>query len=169
MISVRALTAHFPSNFDRSARFPFHFPFRNLANRAGITVPDERPNGEFHARPALTSAHQHARPLTQSVFCSQDSLGQQAGAEWGVLSQGSRELEGLLKLVSKERLQLERHFVLATQVSRQRGRATRDERMAREMHKHARAQTKEAQREKEANVARPSSIIVIRYGHFLFA
>lgn len=47
----------------------------------------------------------------------QESLQQQQnGAEWNVLSQGSRELEGLLKLVSKERLQLERHFVLATQV-----------------------------------------------------
>lgn len=43
---------------------------------------------------------------------------QQNGTEWNILSQGSRELEGLLKLVSKERLQLERHFVLATQVSR---------------------------------------------------
>ena len=41
---------------------------------------------------------------------------QNGAAEWSVLSQGSRELEGLLKLVSKERLQLERHFVLATQV-----------------------------------------------------
>ena len=41
---------------------------------------------------------------------------QHSGAEWNILSQGSRELEGLLKLVSKERLQLERHFVLATQV-----------------------------------------------------
>ena len=43
---------------------------------------------------------------------------QNGAAEWSVLSQGSRELEGLLKLVSKERLQLERHFVLATQVLR---------------------------------------------------
>lgn len=46
----------------------------------------------------------------------QGSLQQNNATEWNVLSQGSRELEGLLKLVSKERLQLERHFVLATQV-----------------------------------------------------
>lgn len=55
------------------------------------------------------------------VFCLmfplQESLQQQQnGVEWTILSQGSRELEGLLKLVSKERLQLERNFVLATQV-----------------------------------------------------
>lgn len=51
------------------------------------------------------------------IDAPQESLSQQqTGAEWTILSQGSRELEGLLKLVSKERLQLERHFVLATQV-----------------------------------------------------
>lgn len=51
------------------------------------------------------------------LFSVQESLQtQQNGVEWTILSQGSRELEGLLKLVSKERLQLERNFVLATQV-----------------------------------------------------
>lgn len=51
------------------------------------------------------------------MFPLQESLQQQQnGVEWTILSQGSRELEGLLKLVSKERLQLERNFVLATQV-----------------------------------------------------
>ena len=51
------------------------------------------------------------------LFLFQESLQtQQNGVEWTILSQGSRELEGLLKLVSKERLQLERNFVLATQV-----------------------------------------------------
>jgi hypothetical protein len=51
------------------------------------------------------------------LFSVQESLQtQQNGVEWTILSQGSRELEGLFKLVSKERLQLERNFVLATQV-----------------------------------------------------
>ncbi|XP_046456234.1 uncharacterized protein LOC124203590 isoform X6 [Daphnia pulex] len=52
----------------------------------------------------------------QQHYNSKESLQtQQNGVEWTILSQGSRELEGLLKLVSKERLQLERNFVLATQ------------------------------------------------------
>ncbi|KAI9559005.1 hypothetical protein GHT06_015794 [Daphnia sinensis] len=61
------------------------------------------------------------RDLTKKLqqeqhYNSKESLQQQQnGAEWTILSQGSRELEGLLKLVSKERLQLERNFVLATQ------------------------------------------------------
>lgn len=61
------------------------------------------------------------RDLTKKLqqeqhYNSKESLQQQQnGVEWTILSQGSRELEGLLKLVSKERLQLERNFVLATQ------------------------------------------------------
>ncbi|KZS08194.1 Uncharacterized protein APZ42_027902 [Daphnia magna] len=63
------------------------------------------------------------RDLTKKLqqeqhYNSKESLQQQQnGVEWTILSQGSRELEGLLKLVSKERLQLERNFVLATQIN----------------------------------------------------